>query len=82
MTPGQIASRLAELCPQEQFEPAGALPAGCRPAHLARSRERPIFTMQRALGSVLSPGLATMWPKLVRAIHGKMRIRCLRLDMH
>jgi len=64
MTAGQIASRLAKLCPQGQFEPAGGAVARRWAVHLARSRERPIFTMQRALGSVLSPRLATMWPSL------------------
>jgi len=32
----------------------------CRLAYAARSRERPIFTMQRPLGSVLSLALATI----------------------
>jgi hypothetical protein len=64
MTTGQIASRLAELCPQGSSSPRGALPTGVGPPIWLAVAERPIFTMQRALGSVSSLGLATMLPSL------------------
>ena len=84
MTSGQIASRRVELCGQGQFEPAGgALPSGVGPPMgLAVASVR--FLQCSALSAqycrVARSGDDVA--KLVRAIHRKMRIRCLRPDMH
>ena len=82
MTSGQIASRRVELCGQGQFEPAGGR---CRPVS-----GRPLGSQSRAsdFSNAACSRLSIVArsdddvAKLVRAIHRKMRIRCLRPDMH